>query len=85
MTRSNQPPRRIDQRTGALVDANSGRSFNMGDLVTVRVAAVDLAKRQMDLVIDDPASRAGGKAKKAGLKIGSEGQWGLARAALRVC
>ncbi len=74
VTRSNQPPRwRIDQRTGALVDANSGRSFNMGDLVTVRVAAVDLAKRQMDLVIDDPASRAGGKAKKAGLKLGSEG------------
>lgn len=65
VTRSNAPPQyRIDQRTGALVDQRSGRSFNMGDTLVVRVANVDLAKRQMDLVLDDPASRAAGKAKK---------------------
>jgi ribonuclease R len=65
VTRSNKPPfYRVDQRTGALVDQNSGRSFNMGDTVTIRIAQVDLARRQMDLVLDDPASRAAGKAKK---------------------
>jgi ribonuclease R len=65
VTRSNAPPMwRIDQRTGALVDQRSGRSFNMGDTVVVRIAKVDLARRQMDLVLDDPASRAAGKAKK---------------------
>jgi ribonuclease R len=66
VTRENLTPMwRIDQRTGALTDLRSGRSFNFGDLVTVKIAAVDLAKRQMDLVIDDAGSRAGGKAKKA--------------------
>jgi ribonuclease R len=78
ITRENLTPMwRIDQRTGALTDIRSGRSFNFGDLVTVKIAAVDLAKRQMDLVIDDASSRAGGKAKKpvlskqdGGLKFG---------------
>jgi ribonuclease R len=65
VTRSNKPASyRVDNRTGALVDQNSGRSFNMGDTVMVRIAQVDLAKRELDLVLDDPASRAAGKAKK---------------------
>jgi ribonuclease R len=65
VTRSNaRPIWRIDQRTGALVDQASGRSFNMGDSITVRIAQVDLARRQMDLVLEDAASRATGKAKK---------------------
>jgi len=65
VTRSNAPPSyRVDQRTGGLVDQRSGRSFNMGDTVTVRVAQVDLARRQMDLVVADPESRAAGKMKK---------------------
>lgn len=64
-TRENLTPFwKIDSRSGALVDQRSGRSFNFGDRVTVRIANVDLAKRQMDLVIDDAASRAGGKTKK---------------------
>ena len=64
-TRSNAAPFwKIDQRTGALVDQRSGRSFNMGDTVSVRIAQVDLARRQMDLVIDNPDSRAAGKTKK---------------------
>jgi ribonuclease R len=77
-TRENMTPIwKIDQKSGALTDIRSGRSFNFGDLVTVKIAAVDLSKRQMDLVIDDPSSRAGGKARKAvlskrdgGLQIG---------------
>ncbi len=65
VTRGNMRPNyRVDQRSGALVDQASGRSFNMGDTVTVRIAQVDLARRQMDLVLDDAASRAAGKAKK---------------------
>lgn len=73
ITRSNKPPRwQIDQRSGALVDQNSGRSFNIGDSVRVSIAQVDLARRTLDLVLENAASRAGGKAKKtnAELKLG---------------
>lgn len=77
-TRSNRPPSwRLDDRTGALVDIHSGRSYNMGDSVRVTVAAVDLSTRRMDLLIADPNARAGGKAKTVkGLKIGAEGDFG---------
>ncbi|MBI1190242.1 MAG: VacB/RNase II family 3'-5' exoribonuclease [Tepidisphaera sp.] len=65
VTRENLTPIwRVDGKTGALVDIRSGRSFNFGDTVTVKVAAVDLSKRQMELVVDDSAGRAAGKAKK---------------------
>lgn len=80
VTRSNAMPNwRIDQKTGALVDVNSGRSFNMGDSVTVTIAAVDLAQRRMDLLITDAASRAGGKAKTPTLRLG-QGGGGLGKA-----
>ncbi len=66
VTRGNQLPLwKIDAKTGALVDTRSGRSFNFGDLVKVKIAQVDLAKRQLELVIDDPGSRAVGKIKEA--------------------
>lgn len=65
VTRGNQTPVwKIDGRSGALVDIKSGRSFNMGDSVTVKVVTVDLAKRQLELVIADGAARAGGKMKQ---------------------
>jgi ribonuclease R len=78
VTRDNQIPMwRMDQRSGALVDARSGRSFNTGDSVVVKIAAVDLAKRTLDLVLDDPASRAAGKKKPVkgaeGLTLGGVG------------
>ena len=64
VTRSSAPPFwKIDPRSGALVDQRSGRSFNMGDSVKVRIVAVDLARRQLELVVDDAAGRAAGKAK----------------------
>jgi ribonuclease R len=75
-TRENLRPQwKIEPKSGALVDIRSGRSFNFGDLVTVKIAAVDLAKRQMELVIDGASSRAGGKAKKipTGLQTGLGG------------
>ncbi len=72
-TRDNKIPKwKIDDRTGALMDVNSGRAYSMGDRVRVRIAAVDLAARQMDLVIDSPASRAAGKPKAGGLKLGGD-------------
>lgn len=79
VTRSNKPPRwQIDQRTGALVDVHSGRSFNMGDSVRVTIAAVDLARRQLELLISDPESRAVGRAKQfKGLKLGDSDFGGL--------
>ena len=64
-TRDNRRPTwKVDNRTGALVDQASGRSFNMGDTVDVSIAKIDLARRQMDLVIVNADSRAAGKAKK---------------------
>src|SRR5690606_350693 len=59
---------RIDAKTGGLVEQGTGRSYNMGDRVTVAVAAVDLARRQMELIIADPESREAGKEKKIHLK-----------------
>jgi ribonuclease R len=67
VTRGNLTPMwQIDQRTGELVDQRSGRSFNMGDSVKIKVIAVDLAKRQMECVIADAEGRAAGKAKLIG-------------------
>jgi ribonuclease R len=80
ITRSSAPPLwKMDERTGALVDARSGRSFRMGDLLTVTIAAVNLAQRQLDLVIADPASRAAGKSRLQKLALGGPGG-GLAHA-----
>jgi len=61
------PTWRIDGKSGALVDIRSGRSFNFGDLISVKIGAVDLSKRQLDLFIDDAANRAVGKTKIAQL------------------
>jgi ribonuclease R len=67
VTRDNLTPFwKIDPRSGALVDQRSGRSYNFGDSLNVKIAAVDLAKRTLDLTVDDSSSRAGGKAKKVG-------------------
>jgi ribonuclease R len=54
----------IDKRSGALVERHTGRSYNIGDKVTVTVSEVDLARRQMELVIADTAGRESGKVKK---------------------
>ena len=80
-TRGKGPPRWvIDKRTGALVDQTSGRSFNIGDRVRCVVASVDLARRQMELVISDGASRAAGKNKTPVLKLGGGAGGGLSPA-----
>ncbi len=55
---------RIDKKSGALVEINSGRSFAMGDRVEVTIAEVNLAARQLDLLITDGSKRDVGKIKK---------------------
>jgi ribonuclease R len=71
VTRGNLTPFwRVDPRTGALVDARSGRSYNMGDRVSVKIVAVDLQKRQMECVVDNAEGRAAGKMKKIAEKPG---------------
>ncbi|TVQ63898.1 MAG: ribonuclease R [Phycisphaerales bacterium] len=62
---------KVDPRSGALVERNTGRSFNIGDRVQAAVSAVDLARRQMELVIADASARDKGKAKK--LTLGQAG------------
>ncbi len=55
---------RIDQRSGALVNQASGRSYAVGDTLTVTIAKVDLAMRKLDLAVTDPTSRDKAKGKK---------------------
>jgi ribonuclease R len=66
----------VDQRSGALVNGSTGRSFAVGDRVTVVIAAIDLPMRRMDLLIADPRSRDVGKAKK--VATGANGKTGTA-------
>ena len=54
---------RIDRKSGALVEQNSGRSFQIGDRVDVTVIEVDLPRRQMSLAVTDPDKRDKGKSK----------------------
>ncbi len=78
-TRGGKPPNwQLEKKTGALVDANSGRSFNVGHMVTVAITHVDLLKRQLDLSIADSDSRAAGKSKMPKLDLGGGGGLGAA-------
>jgi len=63
---------RIDQRSGALMHEASGRSYRLGDRVTVIVSAVDLARRKMDLLISDEEAKKRVGVGKA-LKLGQGG------------
>ena len=62
----------MDRQSGSLVEQNTGRSYNIGDRVQVVIAEIDLARRQMELVIADAASRDTGKEKRLAdrLKLG---------------
>ncbi len=65
---------RVDSRSGALVNQNSGRSFSMGDKISVRIANIDLELRRMDLVLADAnARKAVGKTKNLGGGLGEGG------------
>ncbi len=62
----------MDDRTGALVEQTTGRSFRLGDQVQVTVSQVNLAARQMELLIPEgEASKRSGVGKA--LKLGGEG------------
>lgn len=67
-----QPRWVFDRNSGSLVEQHSGRSFNVGDRVQVVIAEIDLARRQMELVLSDAANRDTGKEKRLAdkLKIG---------------
>ncbi|HYE02459.1 MAG TPA: VacB/RNase II family 3'-5' exoribonuclease [Phycisphaerales bacterium] len=62
----------IDPRSGALVQQGGGRSFNIGDRLTVTIAAIDLAMRKMDLAVSDPTARERGKDKKGKAPLKAE-------------
>lgn len=57
---------RYDPKKGTIADPRSGRTLSMGDRVLVRVAQVDLSRRQMDLVLErNEATLADGRARSA--------------------
>lgn len=69
VTRDGRAPKWITVKdTGALVDKNSGRSFNFGDRIRVQIGAVDLPKRRLELLVADAESRAAGKAVTKGVE-----------------
>ncbi|GAB4553985.1 MAG: VacB/RNase II family 3'-5' exoribonuclease [Phycisphaerales bacterium] len=58
----------VDRKTGAMVEQNSGRSFNLGDRLDVTILEVDLLKRTMNLGVTNAQAREHGKAKKTDLQ-----------------
>ncbi|MEX0744817.1 MAG: VacB/RNase II family 3'-5' exoribonuclease [Phycisphaeraceae bacterium] len=65
----------LNPNTGALTAQRSGRAITIGDRFLVRVAKVDLARRQMDLVIiEDGAEGDGAKKKKQSKKTAGKRQ-----------
>ncbi|MEX0886286.1 MAG: ribonuclease R, partial [Phycisphaeraceae bacterium] len=57
----------LNPNTKAMVAQRSGRSITIGDRFVVRIANVDLGRRQMDLVIvEDPAGGKGAPGAKKG-------------------
>ncbi len=54
---------KLNANTGALVAQRSGKAIAIGDRFTVRIAKIDLARRQMDLVVVETGN---GKANKNG-------------------
>jgi len=76
-TKGAKPPRwGLDKKSGALVDASSGRSFNVGHMLSVAIVHVDLLKRQLDLSIANADSRSAGKSKLPSLNLGEGGGLG---------
>lgn len=61
-----------DKKTGALVDASSGRSYNVGHMVNVSILQVDLLKRQLELAIAEGSDRSAGKNKTPKLTLGGD-------------
>ena len=54
---------KLNPNTGALVAQRSGRTISIGDRFTVRIADIDLPRRQMELVVlDDRKPKRDGKA-----------------------
>ncbi len=79
MPKGGKPPRwGLDSKSGALVDANSGRSYNVGHMTTVSILQVDLLKRQLELTIADSDDRSAGKDKMPTLNLGGGGGLGSA-------
>lgn len=72
-----RPDWKIDPRSGALVERNSGRSFAIGHRFEVTIVEIDLARRQMDLVVTDSAARSKGKAQRLAdkLRLGGGGEF----------
>ena len=64
----------FDAAKQRLMGERSGRSFNLGDEVTVQVARVDLDEKKVDLELVDARSRKGKDVKKpAPRKAGKRG------------
>jgi ribonuclease R len=61
---------KIDQRSGRMVHLASGRSYGVGDRLTVVITGINLALRRMDLAVADPLARDTGKRRKVYPKPG---------------
>ncbi len=55
----------LDAKHGTLRGEHTGRKFRIGDVLSVRIAGVDVSKRQLNLALDKNAQTARKKKKKA--------------------
>ncbi len=58
----------VDARLGQVRGERTGQTYRIGDLMDVRIVAVDTARRQLNLVPVGKAKRSSGKAKKSSAK-----------------
>ncbi len=60
----------VNERTGSLVGQRTGKRFQIGDLVTVRIAQVNVPARQLDFSLEGHGARssAGGKGRPSSKK-----------------
>lgn len=54
---------KVNPKTGALVAQRSGRKINIGHTFKVKITKVDLSRRELDLIIEEPAQGKKGKKK----------------------
>jgi ribonuclease R len=52
-----EEPWEVDPERGRVEGALSGRSYRLGDLLAVRIVAVDVARRHLDLALAETGRR----------------------------
>jgi len=66
----------VDPKTGTIRGQRSGRAMRIGDVLAVRIAGVDVARRQLNLVLNGKDGKSDVRKKDGGKKDGGKKQAG---------